>query len=104
MSEILTLNDYRGRTVRLTVERQHILEHPEMVGQQARIVQTLAAPELVVATSLGTSVYVYYRFYTSTPVTNKYLHVAVKLTQADAFVLTAFYSRRQKRGKTIWPD
>ena len=81
MSEILTLNDYRGRAVRLTVERQqHILEHPEMVGQQERIVRTLAAPELVVATSLGTSVHVYHRFYTSTPVTSKYLHVAVKLT------------------------
>ena len=36
------LVDYQGRTVRLTDERvQHILDHPEMVGMEAAIEQTL---------------------------------------------------------------
>ena len=97
------LTDYQGRTVRFTGERQrHVLEHPEMVGQLGRIAETVSSPELVVMTRLDKSVHVYHRFYNTTPVTSKYLQVAVKLLADDAFVLTAFYSSRPKRGETIW--
>ena len=39
------LRDYEGREVRLTDERlAHILEHPEMVGLEDAIGDTLARP------------------------------------------------------------
>jgi predicted thioesterase len=97
------LTDHKGRAVRLTAERRaHILEHPEMVGQFERVAETLAQPELVVATTVDENVHVYHRYYAVTPVTGKYLQVAVKLLTADAFVLTAFYSSRPKKGAEIW--
>ncbi len=74
----VTLSDYWGRAIRLANERQgHILEHPE-------------------------SVHVYHRFYETTPVTSKFLQVAVKLRVDDAFVLTAFYGNRSKKGVPLW--
>ena len=100
-----TLTDHQGRTIRLTEERQaHILEHPEMRGQEERISEALANPEFVVATPTDSAVHVYGRFYETTPVTSKYLQVVVKLFPDDAFVLTAFYSSRPKRGRTVWPE
>ena len=102
-SGMVVFTDYAGRAVRLTDERQaHILEHPEMAGQTARIAETLARPETVVATTVDESVCVYGRFYEQTPVTSKHLQVAVKLSSTDAFVLTAFYSRRPKKGVLVW--
>ena len=102
-ADTILFPDYQGRTVRFTKERQeHVLEHREMVGQFERIRETVKSPELVVATRLDESVHVYHRFYDTTPVTSKYLQVAVKLLEEDAFILTAFYSSRQKRGETVW--
>jgi hypothetical protein len=100
-----TLTDHQGRAIRLTEERQaHILEHPEMQGQEKRIREALAQPEFVVATPTDITVHVYGRFYETTPVTSKYLQVVVKLLLDDAFVLTAYYSSRPKRGRTVWPE
>jgi hypothetical protein len=43
------LRDYRGLSIRLTEERlEHILEHPEMVGLEDAIAETLATPEHVI--------------------------------------------------------
>lgn len=97
--------DYADRVVRLTDERwSHILQHPEMEGQIERIQETLLEPELVIATRADESVRVYHRHYPQTPVSSKYLQVAVKIVPDDAFVLTAFFSSRQKRGRTVWPE
>lgn len=95
--------DYRDRSVRLTAEREaHILLHPEMKEQLDRIKEVIRQPELVIATVADTSVNVYHRWYTSTPVTQKYLQVAIKLLDEDAFVLTAYFSNRTKRGEIVW--
>jgi hypothetical protein len=101
--EPLIFADYKERTIRLTQERRsHTFEHPEMVSQLERIRETLAQPELVVATAIDETVHVYHRLYSQTPVTRKHLLVAVKMLGDDAFVLTAFFSNRQKKGTTIW--
>ena len=95
--------DYQGRKIRLNTERlSHLLEHPEMVGQLHRIEETLANPQIIISTSLDDSVHVYHRYYEITPVTSKYLQVVVKLLIDDAFILTAFFSNRQKRGDMVW--
>lgn len=101
--DTLMLTDHQGQAIRLTAERRdHILEHPEMEGQLERIRETIEAPQLVVATTVDPSVRVYHRYYEKTPVTSKYLLVAVKIETGDAFVLTAFFSSRQKRGTILW--
>ncbi|MBL8133570.1 MAG: hypothetical protein JNL42_17035 [Anaerolineae bacterium] len=104
MSEDSTLlSDFRGRSIRLTDERrEHILEHPEMTGQFERLMETIGSPQTVVATTTDENVHVYHRYYESTPVTRKFLLVVVKILEADAFVLTAFFSRREKQGIVIW--
>ncbi len=98
------MTDFQGRAIRLAPERRdHMLKHPEMVDQMARIAETLAKPETVISTEADASVHVYHRLYERTPVTRKYLLVAVKLLDDDAFVLTAFFSNRLKKGNTVWP-
>ena len=95
--------DYLNRRIRLTQERkEHILEHPEMKGQLAWISDTLLNPEVVVATKADKTVHVYHRYYPITTVASKYLLVAVKIGIDDAFVLTAFFSNRQKKGVIVW--
>jgi len=97
------LLDLNGLQIRMTAERmEHLLAHPEMVGQLERIRQTLAEPECIVLTHADESVHVYHRFYEKTPVTSKYLYVVVKVNNEDSFVLTAFFSSRRKRGTTLW--
>ncbi len=104
MPETEILRDYRQRSVRLTEERwRHVLEHPEMTGQLERVAETLLHPDLVVATILDPSVLAYHRRYSDTPVTDKHLVVVIKDTTDDAFVLTASFTSRPRRGTTTWP-
>ena len=97
------LANYSSRMIRLNRERYaHIMEHPEMRGQYSRIAETIALPDFVITTVIDPSVHVYHRFYLQTPVTRKYMLVAVKIGVDDAFVLTAFFSSRKKKGVTVW--
>ncbi len=73
-----------------------------MLKQMERLQETLLAPELVLATVADDSVQVYHRYYSTTPVTSKYLLVVVKQVDNDAFVLTAFFSNRRKQGRVVW--
>ena len=98
------LYDHEGRAIRLTEERlAHILEHPEMAGMEAAIEQTLAHPERVVQSFSDPQAHLYYRYYLRTIVGRKYLCTVVKVSETDAFVLTAYLTDRIKRGETLWP-
>jgi hypothetical protein len=98
------ITDYSGRTVRLTEERwQHIIEHSEMAGQQPRLQRTLKEPSRVLTSQLHASVHLYYRLFERSPVGRKYLMVAVKMLQDDAFVITVFFTDELKGGQTLWP-
>jgi hypothetical protein len=98
------LRDFRGLDVRLTEERlDHILEHPEMSDREAAIEEALRSPEQVLESLFDTEVRLYYRFYRMTAVGDKYLCVEVKMSQGDAFVLTAYLTDSVKRGWRLWP-
>ena len=100
---MLVAMDYAGRRVRLTDERlAHILEHPEMGGLEAAIPETLVQPEWVVQSVSDPDVHLYYRFYRRTPVGDKWLCVATKLSPGDAFVVTAYLTDRIKTGVLVW--
>ena len=98
------LHDHQGLAIRLTDERlAHILEHPEMVGLQAVLEETLARPEQVVESLSDPQACLYYRYYVGTRVGDKYLCVVVKVDHDDAFVLTAYLTDTIKKGRQLWP-
>ena len=97
------LQDRFGRTIRLTDERiAHILEHDEMAGQLDKVEETMREPDVVIRSQRDPDVHLYHKHYSTTPVTEKDLLVAIKMTQTDAFILTAFFTDTIKRGEQIW--
>lgn len=99
-----SFKDFEGKTIRLTAERlAHIREHPEMRGLSRQIRETLTHPLKVVQSLSDSGVRLYYRFYFSTKVGDKYLCVVVKLRGDDAFVLTAYLTDTLKKGVMLWP-
>ena len=101
---MLDFIDNRNRRIRLTDERlSHIeTDHPEMRNQVARIQETLAEPDRIVASRSDERAELYYRFYLLTPVTSKFLCVVVKDSEDDGFVVTAYYTNTQKKGTLLW--
>ena len=99
-----TITDFQGLAVQLTDERlAHILEHPEMAAMEDAIEETLAHPERVVQSASDEQARLSYRLYNGTLVGDKYLCVVVKVTEGDAFVITAYLTDTIKRGITLWP-
>ena len=97
------LQDRFGRAVRLTDERiAHVLEHVEMAEQLDKLEEVLQEPDVIVRSQRDPNVHLYHKHYTTTPVTEKYLLVAIKVAQTDAFVLTAFFTDTIKKGERIW--
>ena len=98
------LQDVHNRQIRLTDERLEHLEndHPEMLGQIEKMKQTLLNPDRVVKSMTDSSVENFYRFYDKTPVTKKYLCIAVKVLEEDLFIITAYFTDTVKRGDILW--
>jgi hypothetical protein len=95
--------DHQGLAVRLTDERlAHILDHPEMVGLEAAISETLKHPALVIQSISDEAARLYYRFYSGTRVGDKLVCVVVKVKPGDAFVLTAYLTDKPKKGTVLW--
>jgi len=98
-----TFQDRFGRTIRLTEERSaHILEHYEMEGQLDKIEEVLQEPNVIIRSQRDPNVHLYQKHYPTTPVTEKYLLVAVKVEEHDAFILTASFTDTIKKGERIW--
>jgi len=96
--------DYQGRRIRLTEERlEHILEHPEMRDMELRIPETLLHPEVVLESLSDPQARLYYRMYVATRVGDKHLCVVVKITDNDAFILTAYLVTKPAGGRKLWP-
>ena len=91
--------------IRVTEERlAHILEHPEMEGQETRIAETLRQPEVVVQSNTDPDVRLYHRSYDTATLGRKYLCAVVKWRRDDAFLITAYFTDRTKRGVVLWPS
>ena len=90
--------------IRLTEERWgHITRrHPEMEEQRDKVLETIADPGMIQEGDFGEVLAV--RFYSTTPLTQKYLVVAYKEEdKQDGFVLTAYFtSAVSKRRTTVW--
>ena len=98
-----TFQDRFGRTIRLTEERSaHILEHSEMEGQLDKLEEVLREPDVIIRSQRDLNIHLYQKQYPTTPVTEKYLLVAVKVEEHDAFILTAFFTDTLKKGERVW--
>jgi len=92
-----------GNVVSLDEERwHHVLEHPEMKNQLARIKETVVNPDEVRASIHDPSVLLFYKLYEKTPVTEKYLIVVIKFLNKEGFIVTAFFTDRVKKGGLVW--
>jgi len=97
------LKDVWGSSVGLTEERgAHLLEHPEMRGQEDKLVETLLEPDVVIQSQSDDSVRLFHRFYTRLAIRDKYLCVVVKYAKGDVFIITAYFTDRVKRGEVLW--
>lgn len=88
--------------IRLSPERLNHIErrHPEMKGQEWRILEVISAPDLIQDGDAGTLMAV--RHYPKTPLTEKYCVVIYKeLGGEDGFVLTAYFTRRPNERRSI---
>ena len=96
--------DFQNRKIRLTDERfEHIIsDHPEMSDQVDNIKYTLADPDMVVRSRTDSEADLFYRYYSGTPVGEKYLCIIVKGRGDDFFILTAYFTDTIKRGETLW--
>lgn len=96
--------DYQGREVRLPQERlEHILrQHPFMVGKERTIPETLEMPNEVRMSNQDQRVILYYRWYNTSEIENKFICVVVRTLENDAFVVTAYPTVGIKRGDLVW--
>jgi hypothetical protein len=100
---MITFKDYSGRNIRLTANRLgHILTRLEMAGQEEKIKETLLTPDKIKKSKHDLDVLLYYKLYEKTPVTKKYLLVAVKVENGEGFVLTSFFTDKIKAGESLW--
>jgi len=101
---MLIWRDCWSMSIRVTDERlAHVLEHPEMAGQQAALAETLAEPHQVVQSRSDEDVRLYHRLCDDSPVGAKYLCVVVKWRSDDPFLVTAYFTDRVKQGTRLWP-
>lgn len=99
----LRLNEIWGNIVSLTDKRKaHILEHPEMHGQENAISQTLFEPDVVVQSQSDETVKLFHRLYKGLFIGDKYLCVVVKYIESNNFIITAYFTDKVKKGKILW--
>lgn len=97
------ITDKFRRKIRLTSERhQHILSRIEMKNQRNKIINTLKNPSEVRRSIKDAKVWLFYKKYKGTPVTQKYMLVAVKLLNNEGFIITAFFTDTIKKGELVW--
>ncbi len=96
--------DIHNRQIRLSSERQNHIEsdHPEMSGQINKIQDTLALPDIIFKSKTDPDVELFYRHYDTTPVTEEYLCVVVKVLVSDLFIITAYFTDTIKKGIILW--
>ncbi|KPK87760.1 hypothetical protein AMJ80_11765 [bacterium SM23_31] len=101
---MIWFKDIYSRQIKLTAERKEHIEiiHPEMRGQVDKLSETLENPDMIIKTKADPTVELFFRNYDDTPVTKKYLCVAVKVLGSNLFIITAFFTSAIKSGEILW--
>lgn len=67
-----------------------------------RVEETLVDPDEVRESARSSSIWLFYKFYANTPVSEKYLLVIVEILNGEGFIVTAFFTDKVKKGGLIW--
>lgn len=104
MNEMKWFIDVFNRRIRLTDERLAHMEsvHPEMCGQLDKIKNSLLNPDIIIRSKTDANVELFYRHYSITPVTEKFLCIVVKIMESDFFIITAYFTDTKKGGEVLW--
>lgn len=73
-----------------------------MQGELKKISEVLNKPDEIRTSTHDPGVLLFYKLYSTTKMTSKYLLVAVKILDEEGFIITAFFTDKMKRGVTIW--
>ena len=99
----MNLEDVWGNIINFSDERKsHILEHPEMNGQDAKIAETIIQPDIVIQSHSDQTVRIFHRLYKRLSIGDKHLCVVVKYIENHAFIITAYFTDKVKNGEIIW--
>jgi len=95
-----------GKKVRLTGRKyDHVCKrHPEVLGEIDKMKKTLALPHVVRRSLYDEKVWLFYRFFWDTPVTEKYLMVAARVFNNEGLVVTSYFTDKVKMGEEIWRE
>lgn len=91
-----------GVPIRLSGERLGHIEnrHPEMKGQEERILETAASPDYVQDGDAGTLIAV--KHYPRTPLTEKFCAVVYKeINKEDGFIVTPYFTGRPAEWRRV---
>ena len=78
--------------------------HPEVFGEIDEMKKTLSLPHVVRKSMYDEKVWLFYRFFEETPVTEKYLMVAAKILNNEGLVVTSYFTDKIKMGVEIWRE
>jgi hypothetical protein len=83
----------------------HISErHPEVSGEFEKMKETLVNPQIIRKSMYDDNVWLFYRLYSKTPVSRKYLMVGVRLFNSKGTVITSYFTDKIKMGEEIWRE
>ncbi len=84
---------------------EHISErHPEVSGEFEKMKETLVNPQMIRKSIYEDKVWLFYRLFSKTPVTRKYLMVGVRLFNNEGTVITSYFTDQIKMGDEIWRE
>lgn len=99
---MIVLNDFRGRVVRFTEERQKHLAEFGCEGSNLQLIkQALANPDVMTEAFHHPRLRLFYRIYTRR-IEHRNFHVVVKVRGYDMLVVTAFFGKGLAWGTRTW--
>jgi hypothetical protein len=94
------------KKIRLTESKyDHVCKrHPEVASEIEKMKETLVSPQIVRRSLYDKKVWLFYRFFENTPVTEKYLMVAARVFNDEGLVVTSYFTDKVKIGEEIWRE
>jgi hypothetical protein len=95
-----------SKRITLTKGRyMHVSEkHPEVSGELEKMKETLIVPRTIRKSTYDEKVWLFYRLFKKTPVSEKYLMVGVRLLNDEGLVITSYFTDKVKMGEEIWKE
>jgi len=78
--------------------------HPEVFGELDKMKETLASPQIVRRSLYDEKVWLFYRFFENTSVTEKYLMVVARILNDEGLVVTSYFTGKVMMGEEIWRE